>query len=118
MMTAKKVQTLKPAETTALPKPKKHLLTRMFGALLLLVSGSMFMQGIPLMFVFIAAYLGIPADATVGGIDTMVWLLTSVTMMVLAIYVFIVWIKFIWGRFITNPKPLFSLFKNKEKHAH
>jgi hypothetical protein len=89
---------------------------RGLGAILLAISLSVFTQGVPLMFVFIGAYLGVPADAKVGNMDTMVWLLTSVTMMFLVLYGFISWMKFLWRRFITNPVPL-HLFKKKEKHA-
>ncbi|MCC2248987.1 hypothetical protein JUJ52_03315 [Virgibacillus sp. AGTR] len=117
-MKMKKVQAHKSPVTNTLPmtKPKHKLATRILGVIFLTMSVSVFAQGIPLMFVFIGAYLGIPTDATVGEMDTMVWLLTSVTMMILAVYAFLAWMKYLWRIFITNPKTLFS-FKRKEKHA-
>lgn len=91
-------------------------LSRGLGAILLAMSLSVFAQGIPLMFVFIGAYLGVPAEAKIGDMDTMVWLLTSLTMMILVLYAFISWMKFLWRRFVTNPVP-FRFFRKKEKHA-
>lgn len=98
------------------PTNKNTFLSKVLGAIFLSLSLSVFIQGVPLMFVFIGAYLGVPAEARVGDMDTMIWLLTSVTMMLLALYTFITWMKFLWRRFITNPKPL-SLPKKKEQHA-
>lgn len=115
-MLNKKQSHLSPVNQPATPASTNTFLSKGLGAILLVISLSMFMQGVPLMFVFIGAYLGVPADATVGNMDTMVWLLTSVTMMFLALYSFITWVKFLWRKFITNPAPL-NLFKKKEKHA-
>lgn len=98
------------------PTNRNTFLTKTVGVILLSFSLSVFIQGVPLMFVFIGAYLGVPVDAKVGNMDTMIWLLTSVTMMLLALYGFITWMKFLWRRFITNPAPL-GLFKKKEKHV-
>ncbi|MGX1195852.1 hypothetical protein [Metabacillus sp. SLBN-84] len=112
MLTKKSTVQTQP-ESKVAPVQKKTFATKAFGAFLLAMSTSVFVQGIPLMFVFIGAYLGVPADAAAGDMDTMVWLLTSVTMMILAVYGFIKWMKFLWRRFITNPAPLF-LFKKKE----
>lgn len=105
-----------PESKTALT-PKKKFATRVFGAFLLAMSVSVFAQGIPLLFVFIGAYLGVPAEATINDMDTMVWLLTSITMMVVAVYAFITWMKFVWSRFITNPTSLLQSFKIKGRHA-
>ncbi|MCR6108736.1 hypothetical protein HXA34_20780 [Salipaludibacillus agaradhaerens] len=118
MATSKKMQVLKPIETNLTsPKPKKNVLTKLFGVCLLIASLSVFAQGIPLMFVFIGAYLGVPADAVIGNMDTMIWLLTSVTMLILSVYAFVSWMKFLWRRFIIDPKPLLQLFWKKEKHT-
>lgn len=115
-MLNKKQSHLSPVNHTAAPSNTKPFLSKGLGAIILAISLSVFMQGIPLMFVFIGAYLGVPADAKVSNMDTMVWLLTSVTMMLLALYTFIAWMKFLWRKFITNPAPL-HLFKKKEKHV-
>lgn len=85
---------------------------RTTGAFFLALSVSIYAQLVPLLFVFIGAYLGIPSDASMNDMDSMIWLLTSITMMILSIFAFIAWIKFVWRRFITDPKPLF-----KRKHA-
>lgn len=113
----KKAEPHTPSTNKTVPMHKKSFATRALGVFFLAISASVFVQAIPLMYVFIGAYLGVPADATVSQMDTLVWLLTSFTMMILAVYAFISWMKFLWRRFITNPRPLFSSFKKKEKHV-
>ena len=105
-----------PESKIALTTGKKFAI-RALGAFILAMSVSVFAQGIPLLFVFIGAYLGVPADATINDMDTMVWVLTSVTMMIVAVYAFITWMKFVRRRFIAKPAPIFTSFKRKAKHA-
>lgn len=95
-------------------RKRTSYIVRAIGAFFMLISVSFFVQIIPLVYVFTGAYLSIPADAKIGDMDTMVWLLTCVTIMLIAVYGFIQWMKWLWNRFILNPKPL---FKRKEKHA-
>jgi hypothetical protein len=100
---------------------KNTFIRKTIGLALLVISASVFIQGIPLMFVFIGAYLGVPADATIGNMDTMIWLLTCVTMMVLVLYAFLTWMKCLWRQFMAKPNiappPLPLPIKKKEKHA-
>lgn len=112
------MKALKIAKTSTDSNPSNNKLTglivRAIGAFFLLMSVSLFVQVIPLIYVFTGAYLSIPTDAEIGDMDTMVWLLTCVTIMLIAVYGFIQWMKWLWNRFIINPKPL---FKRNEKHA-
>lgn len=95
-----------PESQTAMT-PMKKISTRVFGVVILGVSLSLFVQALPFMYIFLGAYIGVPTDASVSDMDTMVWLLTSATMMILALYVFVTWMKYAWYRFMMNPKPLF-----------
>lgn len=96
---------------------KKGYALKALGAFIMAMSVSVFVQAVPFMFLFIGAYLGIPADAPIN-MDTMVWLLTSVTMMILAVYGFILWMKFLWRKFMDRPNATAVLpFKKKEKRA-
>lgn len=107
-------------ETPSTPAWKKPIVQKAIGLVLLLVSVSVFAQGIPFMFLFIAAYMGLPVDATVGDMNSVVWLLTSVTMMIVALYAFHKWSKFLVARFISKkvaPNPPLALAK-KGKHTH
>lgn len=117
MMLTKKAEAHKPSTNKTVPMNKKSFVTRALGVIFLAISVSVFVQGIPLLYVFLGAYLGVPADAKVSNMDTMIWLLTCLTMMILALYAFISWTKFLWRRFIANPRPLVSPFKKKDKHA-
>lgn len=115
-MLTKKAQTPKVTGNKTVPMNKNTFALKGLGFILLAMSLSVFVQAVPLMYIFIGGYLGIPADARVGNMDTMVWILTSVTMMILTLYAFITWMKFVWRRFITNPTPL-QLWKKREKHT-
>jgi hypothetical protein len=116
-MLTKKAQTPKLTGNKTVPMNKNTFTSKVLGIILLSMSLSVFVQAVPLMYIFIGGYLGVPSDAKIGSMDTMVWILTSVTMMILSLYTFITWMKFLWRRFITNPTPL-RLWKKKEKHAH
>lgn len=116
-MLTKKAQAPKPTGNKTVPMHKNTFASKVLGAIILSMSLSVFVQGVPLMYVFIGGLLGLPADAKIGSVDTMIWILTSVTMMLLSLYTFIAWMKFVWRRFITNPTPM-RLWKKKEKHAH
>ena len=79
---------------------------RILGVGILAMSLSVFVQSVPLLFVFLGGILGVHPDAKASDMDTMVWLLTSVTMMVLSLYVFIRWIRYVGRRFIIEARPL------------
>lgn len=81
------------------------LFMRLIGCLGLLATTSLLVQGIPLLFIFLGGMMGIPADANINTMDTMIWLLTCVTMMMFVLYVSIAWLKFLWNRFILKATP-------------
>lgn len=81
--------------------------TRIIGLITLGMSTSMFVQGLPFLFIFLGGMMGIPTDAKFTSIDTVIWLLTSVAMMIVAVYVFITWMKYVWRRFVVEATPLF-----------
>lgn len=81
-------------------KLRKLLLMRTLGSVILLVSTGVFLQTLPILFIFAGAYLGIPATIDYANTDTLVWLLTSTGILVLSLYGYIVYIKGIWNFFM------------------
>ena len=71
-----------------------------FGLVLLVMSASVFVQVIPLVYIFIGGLLGLPADAKLNTMDGGIWVLTCVTTMLIAVYGFIAWSKYVWNRFV------------------
>lgn len=112
----KKVETVNREDVKELPKQSKgsRFGAYLTGVALVLFSVSVFMQAVPLMYVFIGAYLGLPADATIGSVDSIVWILTSLTLMLLVVYGFIRWMTFLTKRFFIQAKPLFRFKKHKQ----
>lgn len=91
--------------------------TRAFGFISLGISFSLFVQLVPFLFLFVAGYIGIPADKSLNNMNSMVWILTCVTIMFVTVYGFIAWMKFLWRRLICQPKSIFSLIKRSKKGA-
>lgn len=112
----KKVETVSREDVKELPKQSKgsRFAAYFAGVALVLFSVSVFIQFVPLMYVFIGAYLGIKADATIGSIDSIVWILTSLTLMLIVVYGFIRWMTFLTKRFFIQAKPLFRFKKHKQ----
>lgn len=79
---------------------------RMFGIILILASLSIYMQFVPMLFIFTGAYIGIPKDTVIGNMDSVVWILTSITFMILSLYVYIAWLLYAWRRFIVQASSL------------
>ena len=97
----------------------KFIGSRIFGMFVLVMSAGLFVQALPLVYVFIGVYLGLPAEVSFTDMDTLVWMLTSISMMILILYAFITWMKFIWRRFVKHPKPFpFGFSKRKKKTKH
>ncbi|MGC6586659.1 hypothetical protein ACPV3A_17030 [Paenibacillus sp. Dod16] len=91
--------------------------SRSVGVFTLGISVSLFVQLVPFIFLFLAGYIGVPADKSLNNLNSMVWILTSVTVMIVTVYGFITWMKFVWHRLINQPKS-FSLFiKRRKKDA-
>jgi len=89
---------------TTMPKLQaSRIAKRGFGLVLLAMSASVFIQMIPLVYIFIGGLLGLPADAKLTSMDGAIWLLTCVTAMLIAVYGFIAWTKYVWGRFVNAP---------------
>lgn len=92
-------------------------MTRAFGILSIGISFSVFVQLIPFLFLFLAGYIGVPADKSLNNMNSMVWILTCVTIMLVTVYGFIAWMKFLWRRLISQPKSIFTLIKRRGKSA-
>ena len=112
LMKKKKSETIQKIEKASTPTLKKPFVRKAIGVTAILLSTSIFVQGIPLLYVFLGAYLGVPADAKIGDMDSMIWLLTCVTLMPLAVYGFVKWVKYLANRFFKTPSnPLLALVK-------
>ncbi|WP_145142329.1 hypothetical protein [Paenibacillus sp. Y412MC10] len=92
-------------------------MTRAVGVFTLGISISFFVQLLPFVFLFVAGYIGVSANKSLNDMNSMVWILTCVTIMLVTAYGFIAWMKFVWRRLISQPKPIFSFFKYIKKDA-
>jgi hypothetical protein len=92
-------------------------MTRVFGFISLALSVSLFVQLVPFLFLFVAGYIGVPADKSLNNMNSMVWILSCVTIMLVTVYGFIAWMKFLWRRLIIQPKSIFTLIKRRGKRA-
>lgn len=92
-------------------------MTRAVGIFTLGMSVSLFVQLVPFVFLFVAGYIGVPADKTLNNMNSMVWILTCITIMLVTVYGFIAWMKFVWRSLISQPKSIFSFIKRRKKDA-
>lgn len=90
----------------------KKSVVRALGVFLLGASVSIYVQALPLVFVFLGGYMRLPSDGSATIMDLSIWILTCVGILIPSIYVFIVWMKFVWRRFVKNPQS-FTLFSKK-----
>lgn len=102
---------VKESESTTKNNVKKSVL-RAVGVFLLGASISIYVQALPLVFVFLGGYMRLPSDGSATIMDLSIWILTCVGILIPSIYVFIVWMKFVWQRFVRNPQS-FTLFSKK-----
>ncbi|KQY91001.1 hypothetical protein ASD24_24715 [Paenibacillus sp. Root52] len=93
------------------------IMTRVVGIITVGLSVSLFVQLIPFVFLFIAGYVGIQPTASLNNMNAMVWILSCVTIMLVTVYGFITWMKFIWRRLISQPKNILSLIQRRKKGA-
>ncbi|OMF76777.1 hypothetical protein [Paenibacillus glucanolyticus] len=91
--------------------------SRAVGVFTLGISVSLFVQLVPFVFLFLAGYIGVPADKSLNNLNSMVWILTSVTVMIVTVYGFIAWMKFVWHRLISRPKSFSFFIKRRKKEA-
>ncbi|MBD7970315.1 hypothetical protein [Paenibacillus gallinarum] len=105
-----------PAGESSMSKASLFM-TRVFGIFTLGLSVSLFVQLVPFVFLFVAGYIGIPADKSLNNMNSMVWILTCVTIMLVIVYGFIAWMKFVWRRLISQPKSIFLFIKRRKKEA-
>ena len=119
MFKKKKETPVKPsAEKASIPVFKRPSVRKAIGLALLVASASVFVQGLPLMYIFIGVYMGVPTDTTMGNMDSMVWLLTSVTLSAIAVYGFVKWMKFLFNRFVKKAPAALKVLDGKGKRAH
>lgn len=78
------------------------------GLLALFLSVTVYMQALPMVFVFSGGFMGIPSDATMNDVDSVIWLFTSFALMLVSVYGFIAWAKYLFGKFISNIAPIFQ----------
>lgn len=83
-----------------------QIIRKVSGVFLALISFSVFVQGLPFVFIFIGGYIGIPTDISMNSMDAMIWLLTSVGTLAVLTVGFVYWIKFIVRRLIIYTKPI------------
>lgn len=116
MKTNKKVElptALRGMESSKLTKKRQastffmHAAIRFVGLMLVTISGTMYAQLVPLTLVFMGGYLGIQPDATINQMDTLIWALTGIALLVPMGWIFIRWLQFVWTRFILNPARLY-----------
>lgn len=82
-------------------------LVRALGVMLLTLSAAVYLQLVPLTLVMLGGYLGVQPDAGLNNMDTLIWGITGFAVVVPMVWVFIKWVKYIWGRFIVQPLSLF-----------
>ncbi|MCL6663441.1 hypothetical protein [Paenibacillus amylolyticus] len=92
-------------------------MTRAVGIFTLGMSLSLFVQLMPFVYLFVAGYIGVPADKSLDNMNSMVWILTCVTIMLVTVYGFIAWMKFVWRCLIKQPKPILWYMKREKKDA-
>lgn len=102
---------VKESERNARNNVKKSVL-RAVGVILLGVSTSIYVQVLPLVFVFLGGYMRLPLKGSATIMDLSIWILTCVGILIPSIYAFITWMKFVWKRFVRNPQS-FTLFSKK-----
>lgn len=90
---------------------------RVFGLFLMTLVSVIYVQLVPLLLIFLGGYMGIPVDAGINSMDTMIWILASLAMIGPLLYGYIKIITKIWHRMIIDGSALFR-FKNKEKIEH
>lgn len=79
---------------------------RALGIVLLVVSMGAYFQIVPLTLVFIGGYLGVQPGASYGEMDTLIWAMTGIAVIIPMVWAFIKWVKYVWVRFIIRPISL------------
>lgn len=70
------------------------------GVVFILTSLSLYVQAVPLLYVFVGGYVGVAFQGTPNTTDLMVWAFASLSVLVPTVYGFIQWIRFLYRRFI------------------
>lgn len=85
-----------------------HAAIRFVGLMLVTISVTMYAQLVPLTLVFMGGYLGIAPDASLNQMDTLIWAMTGVALIVPMGWVFLRWLQYVWTRFLLHPSRLYS----------
>lgn len=80
----------------------KTIGTKVFGVSIITVSFATMVQILPLLFVFVGAYMGLQPNVSLGHIDAVIWALTCVSVLVVALYVYINCLKYVWLKMVWN----------------
>lgn len=64
---------------------------------------SLYIQGLPLVIMFLSGYMQIPLDGTANNADIVAWSLSSLGVIALLFYGIIVWLRFVWRCLIADP---------------
>ena len=78
----------------------KRIMRRIVGFTIISVTFGMYIQALPIIFVFLGSMIGVYADTIYDDANTIVWVLTSVGLMAPTIYALIRWCQYIWSDFI------------------
>lgn len=110
----------KTTETTTVVKEKSNesfgmkavrQFMRLGGVVSILLSLVLYAQVLPLAFVFIGTFLGIPADVSDMTMDLMIWLMTGAAFGALSVWLMVQIIKTLWTRLVMNPPNPFAIFQ-------
>lgn len=77
-----------------------RFLTKGFGLALMGFSVVTYGQAIPFLFILMGGMMGVPADIAYDNIDLLIWLMSSMSVAALSVYFMIVWLKWLYIRFV------------------
>lgn len=108
---------ISPIKTKQDDKRKSYVVRqtiRALGLLILGFSASLYIEGLPIVFVFLTGYVGVRLDAKLSTVGSGLWLLSCIGVMLPLLYVFLAWIRFVWHRFLVHPESV-KLFSSRHQ---
>lgn len=103
--------------TQAKPGKLVAFVSRVIGLIAVAFTFAMFVQVVPLLLVFTGGILGIAADSPVQSVDGVIWILTSISLLIPLVYFLIQWVKYLCVRFVVRPGPLPLFPSDMKKHS-
>lgn len=84
----------------------KFHMSRTIGIVLIIISFGVYIQALPLMLILLGGIIGVMSDGQFADVDTIVWAITSIGVLVPTLYAMITFWKFLWKKFVLNASKL------------